>query len=349
MPLTGPTAPGGGTWQNHTPPTIPQPSWWNESLYGPWANSPLSQGPKTPPGPRDPGTPGIPPRNPDGSAPQLPGGATGGANQGAYDAMLLILQEYGLGSLAGVLQGLIADGITDQASLMLALQATQEWKTRFAGNEMLRQNGLGVLSVAEYLAVERSYAQILKNYGLPKGFYDDPSDFAKWIGNSVSANELQQRAQIYSDLSMREDPAIRDQLKSMGLTEGDIMAYTMDPSRAAPLIQRQYQTALIGGAARRAGVVGDNTYLDRLAGLGVTEQQAGQGYGFIGENLSTLTSLGEIYNTEFGQRDLESEVFENSGDAAKKRKRLASQERANFSGSSGIGQGSLTQDTSGSY
>lgn len=271
-------------------------------------------------------------------------------DQGAFDAMMVMLQQYGLESLGSILKNLILDGVTDQASLVLALQQTQEWKTRFAGNEMLAANGLPMLSVAEYLAVERSYAQILKNYGLPKGFFDDPSDFAKWIGNSVSANELQQRAQTYADIARREtDPAIRDQLVSMGLSEGDIMAYTMDPSRAMPLIQKKWETAKIGGAARRNGVVSDNEYLGHLTDLGVTEQQAMQGYGIIGENLGTLDTLGDIYGEEYGLRDFETEVFEQNGQSAKKRKRLASRERANFSGSSGVGQGSLTRDTSGSY
>lgn len=294
---------------------------------------------------------GQPPNAPIHSAEAQPGGEGGlfGENQGAFDTMMLLLEQYGLGSLAGVLQGLILDGITDQASLMLALQQTQEWKDRFAGNEMLAQNGVPVLSVAEYLAVERSYAQILKNHGLPAGFYDDPADFAKWIGNSVSANELNQRATMYSDLAKREDPAIIEQLKSMGLSEGDILAHLMDPSRAMPLLQKKYQTTLIGAAARRQGVVGDNEYLGHLSDIGVTEQQAIQGYGVIGENLSTLDTLGDIHGEDYDQRDFESEVFEQDGQSAKKRKKLASRERAAFSGESGIGQGSLTRRTGGSY
>lgn len=311
-------------------------------------------------GPINPNTDSNPhPQAPPGgwpspSSPPLTGSDTDNPlppefDQGAFDAMMALLQQYGLESLAGVLRDLILDGITDQASIMLALQQTQEWKTRFAGNEMLAANGLPMLSVAEYLAVERSYAQILKNYGLPTGFYDDPSDFAKWIGNSVSANELSQRAQIYADIAKREDPAVKDQLQSMGLSEGDIIAYTMDPSRAMPLIQRKWDTAKIGAAARRNGVIGDNEYLGHLADIGVSEQQAAQGYGIIGEGLHTLESLGDIYGIDYEQRDFETEVFEQNSAGAKKRKKLASRERANFSGNSGVGQGSLTQPTGGSY
>lgn len=287
------------------------------------------------------------------SAPAPTAAAAGGGlsttQQSAFDYMRNLLGQMGLGSLADTLQRLILQGITDEASLTLQLQETQEWKTRFAGNERLRQAGLPVLSVAEYLSVERSFAQVMKNYGLPTGFYDDPADFAGWIGNSVSANELQQRVGMYADLVNREDPAIKDQLRSMGMSEGDILAYTMDPTRATPLIQKKYQTALIGGAARRAGVVGDNAYLEQLAARGITEEQAGQGYGMVAESLDTMTRLGDIYGESITQRDLESEVFESNADAAGKRKRLASRERAAFSGSSGITQGSLSQSTGGQY
>lgn len=269
--------------------------------------------------------------------------------QSAFAIMMATLNEYGLGSLSEVLKGLILDGTTEASQLNLALQDTQEWKVRFAGNEQLRQSGLPVLSVAEYLSVERSYAQIMKNYGLPAGFYDDPSDFASWIGGSVSANELQQRVQAYSDLARREDPAVVSQLQSMGLSEGDILAHLMDPGRALPIIQQTYQTALLGAAARRAGTTADNDYLQHLTTLGVSEQQAAQGYGLIAEGLDDMQRVASLEGDSFTQRDFEGEVFESSGTAAEKRKRLASRERGRFQGSSGVGQGSLSRGSAGQY
>lgn len=269
--------------------------------------------------------------------------------QSAFAVLMATLEQYGLGSLSETLKNMILQGL-DKDTIWLQLQQTNEWKQRFAGNEMLAQQGLGVLSPAEYLATERSYAQIMKNYGLPAGFYDDPSDFAKWIGNNVSAAELQQRVSAYADLAGREDPAIVDQLRSMGMGKGDLLAYMMDPGRAAPLIQRQYQTALIGGAARRAGIQGsdiNNGYLGQLAARGVSEQQAAQGYGLIADALPTGRALGHVYGLEYGINDLQAEVFDNNAQAAGKRKRLRSQERAAFSGSAGVG--SLGQESAGSY
>lgn len=269
--------------------------------------------------------------------------------QSAFDIMSATLAQYGLGSLAGVLKGIVLEGVTEQGEIQLKLQATNEWKTRFAGNEQLKAAGLPVLSVAEYLSTERSYAQIMKNYGLPQGFYDDPADFAGFIGTSVSPNEVQTRVQMYSDVARREDTAVTDQLQSMGLGAGDILAYMMDPSRAMPLIQQKYQTTLIGAAARRGGMKPDNAYATHLSDIGVTEQQAIQGYGQIGSELHGDQLLGNIYHDQISQQDLEAEVFDGNGETTAKKKRLASQERASFSGSAGTGQGSLRRSTSGSY
>lgn len=271
------------------------------------------------------------------------------SQQSAFDIMRGLLEQYNLGSLTGVLQDLILSGITDQNQISLQLQQTQEWKTRFRGNEVLRAKGLPVLDVAQYLSVESSYAQVLKNYGLPAGFYDDPEDFANWIGESVSPNEIQQRAQMYSDLARREDPAIVQQLEAMGLSRGDILAHLMDPSRAAPLLQQKYQQALIGGAARRAGLSPDTAFTEHLADIGVTEQQAIQGYGQVAAELAPAQRLGDIYKDALTETDLASEVFDGNGEVTQKKKRLASRERAAFSGGSGVGQGSLGRNTSGSY
>lgn len=267
--------------------------------------------------------------------------------QSAFDFMNGLLSEYRLGDLSDTLKQLILAGDTDPNVLSLKLQDTAAWKQRFAGNEMLRNSGHNVLSVDQYLATENSYLAVMKQYGLPAGFYDDNADFAKFIGEGVSPAELQQRASAYADLANREDPAITAQLASLGISQGALAAYMMDPDRAAPLIQRMYTSTLVGAAARRNGLIG--TDVGHLADIGVTEQQAIQGYGEIAQELPTLTKLGDIYHQDITQSDLEGAIFDSNAADLNKRKKLASQERASFTGSSGIVQGSLNRNTSGSY
>lgn len=317
----------------------------------------------TPPIPNPPGGGGggdghPPPRDPHGGGPLgghgegwNPGGISainwGDNQQSAFDQMALLLDQLGLSSLLGFLRDMILGGVTDAASLQLALQDRPEWKKRFAGNEMLKAQGLGVLSPGEYLAMERSYAQVMKMYGLPKGFYDSPEDYAKWIGGNVSVNELQQRVAAYSDLALREDPGTVEQLRSMGLGHGELLAYLIDPTKSLPVIQNLYKTTLLGAAARRAGHAASNKYLAQLASRGVTEEQAGQGYGLISETLNNAYTLAGVYGEDYGSGDLEAEIFDHNGQAAKKRKRMASAERSAFAGRAGSAD--IGRSTSGSY
>lgn len=276
-----------------------------------------------------------------------PAAAPAGPSQrqvSAYETINSILSGAGLGSLSGQLWEMILAGNDNEDHLLLQLQNTNEWRTRFAGNEALRQRGLAVLTPSEYLNMERSYAQIMRNYGLPAGFYDEPSDFANWIGNNVSAAELQQRVSMHADLVNRTtSQETQAQLQSMGWTSGDLLAASLDPGRAMPLLQQQWETIKLGARARAAGYVADNAYLSQLASRGVTEEQASQGFGLIAGSLADARRLG------LTAEDLQSEVFDNNADAAGKRKRLASAERARFSGSSGVAAGSLSQNSSGAY
>lgn len=305
-------------------------------------------GPGGPPGSGHTGGYHPPPSNSSGGVTWLGPDTMNGTEQSAFDQMAILLEQMGLSSLLEFLKGLILRGVTDSASLQLELQARPEWKARFAGNEALKAKGLGVLSPGEYLQMEKSYGQIMKMYGLPEGFYDEPSDYAKWIGGNVSVNELQQRVASYADLANREDPETVKQMTSMGLTRGDLLAYMMDPDRALPTIQKLYQTTLLGGAARRAGYTPpSNEALSRYAANGVTEQQASQGFGLIAGSLADAQTLGGVYGEDYTTQDMEQEVFENNATAGKKRRRLASAERAAFGGSAG--QSGLTRNTGGSY
>lgn len=287
---------------------------------------------------------GTPSSGPSGSG----GSTTPSASQSAYDIIAQQLANWGLSELNGEINQLMAKGITsDPNQLQLALENTQAWKTRFSGNEMLKKAGLAQLSVADYLATEKSYANLMKQYGLPTGFYDTTADFGQWIGNSVSPNELQQRVAAYADIAHREDPAIIQQLKSMGMSQADLLAYMMDPTRAEPLIQQKYQTTLIGAAALRAGVTSSNP--QHLAQLGISEQQAIQGFGQIAQQAPTFERLGDIYHQNVAESDLEAAQFDSNGDAQRKLTQLASAERASFNGNSGVTQGSLARNPLGTY
>jgi len=222
------------------------------------------------------------------------------------------------------------------------LQDTAQYKTRFAGNTARIAKGLSVLFPAEYLATEKSYGQIMSKYGLPAGFHDQTSDYQKFIENDVSAVELDQRAQSASDFVNRNDPKALAYFKQY-YTSGDMIAYALDPKRAAPLVGKAYEASLIGGAAATQGVGVSKLVSEDLAGRGITADQAAQGFGIVGQDQKAAAQLSSIYGGQaLTQQDLIDATFKNSADATTRKNRLASQERANFGGSGGAGSTALS-------
>lgn len=270
-----------------------------------------------------------------------------GANRDAAEALIALFTDYGLGSLAPQIVQMIQDGFSAD-TITIKLRETKEYKERFAANETRRKKGLVDLSPAEYVATERSYRQIMAAAGMPVGFYDSNEDFRKFLENDVSPTELQGRVTIAQDALNNADSNVLDYFKQY-YSSGEMVAYLLDANRAAPLIEKQYRSAQIGGAAARQGLALDVGTAESLAGSGVSATDAQAGFGFIAQELPNASKLADIYD-EGGLTlsDLAQEVFQDNADTAKKRKKLASQERASFGKSSALTKSSLTSSGAGS-
>ena len=109
------------------------------------------------------------------------------------DAFKLVQQAFanlGLGDLSKVIQDYLVQGYSEE-EIKLLLPETHEYKQRFKANEERKKKGLRVLSPAEYIATENSYRSVLRNYGLPKGFYDSQDDYQKFLGQPDHSKHLQ--------------------------------------------------------------------------------------------------------------------------------------------------------------
>lgn len=263
-----------------------------------------------------------------------------GEDRDAFAALQSLFASYGLASLAPkileyVQQGYGADTIT------ILLQQTSEYKQRFAANEARRKKGLPVLSPAEYLSVESSYRQLMRAAGLPPGFYDTPEDFNNLIAADVSPTEMQSRVNMANQQTNLADPFVKQALGQMGLSQGDLVAYYLDPNRALPILQKQAQVSQIGAAALRNKLDFDQQRAESWALQGITTDAAQQGFGAIAGFLTQAEKLATIYGQEYNQATAEAEVFGQSGAAQQQRKKLASQERGAFSGATGGARGGL--------
>jgi hypothetical protein len=265
-----------------------------------------------------------------------------GADRDAAVALNQLFRSYGLESLAPKIMDFIKQGYSaDTVSVLLV--STSEYKKRFVANDARIKAGLPALSPAEYLSVESSYREVMSTAGVPKGFYDQPSDFEKWIADDVSPTEIKGRVDAATQFINSADPGSLAQMKKF-YTTGDLVAYALDQKRAAPLVGKQFEAAKIAGAAADQGLQVGKDLSESLAGNGVSQAQARQGFGVVAQekdNANKLASIGG--ETGFTVADLASEIFLDDASIADRRQKLASQERGRFGGSSGIGSSSLSQ------
>lgn len=258
-----------------------------------------------------------------------------------------LFASYGLGTLAPVIVQYLKSGYSAD-TISLLLQQTPEYKARFAANDARLKAGLPVLSPAEYISTENAYRQVLSSYGLPPGFYDNNSDFTNWIAGDVSPTEIQQRVQVASDLVTNADPATLNAFKSFyGAGQGDLIAYALDRTVAEPLLEKQYRAAQIAGAAANNALGINQSEAEMLAGAGITQGQAQQGFGQVGQDAPTVRKLDDIYGGNVSTDDLVHAVFLNQADASQKVNALASQERSAFGGTSGTSATALNKRDSG--
>ena len=230
------------------------------------------------------------------------------------------------------------------------LPSTTVYKQRFIANENRIKNGLSPLSPSEYLAAEESYRAVLKDAGLPAGFYDSSDDYSGFIGQDTSPSEIKMRADAAARAVNNTDPAYTQALRDIyGIDAGMMTAFMLDPERALPLVERQAKAVEFGTAAVRQGLQATRLG-EQFATQGpATGYSAEQGYSAIAGILPTAQSLGSIYGQTYDQATAEQEVFLGLESAKRKRQKLGEMETSTFSGQSGLSAGSLKSSKSGQF
>ena len=282
-------------------------------------------------------------------------------SQSAYDLLYEQFSQYGLGALVEPLKNLIKEGISP-AEFTLRLRATDAYKKRFAANQSRIQRGLRALSEAEYIGLEDQYQSIMRNYGLPASYYERgdmgrQEGFEKFIAGDVSPAELEDRISTAQNRITYANPEVSIALKTFypDITNGDLIAYALDPDKALAQIKRRITAAEIGATAVQLGLATNVTDAEYLARYGVTKEQAQQGYRAVAETLPRASFLGDIYGEQglgaYTQQTAEQEVFNVPGaaEAAAKRRKLTQLEQASFSGSAGTTGGALARDRAGAF
>jgi hypothetical protein len=291
----------------------------------------------------------------------VPGGGVNQDNskrQSAYDLLFEQFSKYGLGSLVEPLRNLITDPGVSESEFTIRLRETPAYQKRFAANAERIKKGLTVLDEGDYLALEDKYQTIMRNYGLPESYYKKgdfgvQEGFEKFIANDIAATELEDRIVAAQQRVLNANPEVTTALKQFypDITNGDILAYTLDPKNALKNIQRKVTAAEIGGAAlAQKGLTTNLARAEELQRYGVDKEEATTGYSAIGAGLQRGSELAAIYGeSPYTQATAESEVFKLSGqqEARKQRQKITGLEKAAFGGQTGLTSGALARDRAG--
>lgn len=240
-------------------------------------------------------------------------------------------------SVVGKLKQFMVDGLSEEA-IALEVRNTEEYKTRFPGMAMRRDNGFGSITEAEYMRNEDEYLALLRTHGLPERFYDDRMDFATLIAADVSPNEFGERVTLAELATKGADPNTKAELKRLfGVEETDLVAYYLDPELATNLIEERRALEAAGLSATAARIAGVPTGFDRETATAL--QREGVQRREIQQRLSpqvglTTQALGET--EEITVSDLATSEFGLDPEAAAKVERRREQRIAESGGTGGL-------------
>jgi hypothetical protein len=194
------------------------------------------------------------------------------------DAWVLLkdqLTEYGLEDLYDFAYEMTMTGASE-SSVMIQLRDQPAYKERFLGMERRKAAGYRPISPYDYLELEKGYRRAMTEAGLPETLFDSKEDFAEFIGNDISVNELEERVDLAAAALNAADPEIRNQLEELygvgGEGDGELIAYYLDPERTVNYLELKQQQEAASLSAAAVGALGEGGGLSRAQAERLAEQ-----------------------------------------------------------------------------
>lgn len=259
-----------------------------------------------------------PPANPTATTP-APSGPSG-ADADARAVLNEMLSEYGLEGLGDWVWNEY-QSTQSTALVQTRLRDRPEYKQRFPAMELRKAAGLRPLTEKEYIDFENQAEALMRDYDLPKGFYDDKQkDMTQFLANDVSVQEMQSRIQDGYAAAMAAPAEWRDEVTRLfGVGPGGLAAFFLDPDRSTDLLMRNWAEAQISGEAVRTGFGGlSQDEATRMRSLGISAQAAAERFGTLAQSaqitgqlpgeqeaaMSREAQLGLVTNTPSGQEEM---------------------------------------------
>lgn len=268
----------------------------------------------------------------------------------AMDALIQLFSQYGLADLANDVGALAGNTDMTDAQKYSQVYTLPAYQKRFPGMAEMSKRGQ-IITEGDYISQEKAYKDVLTSAGLPAGFHDSPQDMADWMLNAVSPNELQSRISRSQRIVDSADPSLINAAQSYyGLDKDHLLAHVLDPTAAAPLIDKQLRSVEAGAAASRNQIELDKAHAESLA---VDPYAAGlfnnpynpnainDAFGKASTMSKTDTRLSAIEGTVYNKQDAVDANLRNDNAKQLESQKRTEREAARFSGSAGTSSGTL--------
>ena len=236
-----------------------------------------------------------------------------------------LFAQYGLGSLNSVIEQYARMDYSPDA-IGILLRETPEYKARFPAMASLIAKKRAITE-ADYIDYERKSAGLERQYGLPTGML--MGSVTNLLENEVSMTELNDRVVLASAAAIQAPEELKTTFRDFyGIDTGGLAAYFLDPKIAAPLLEKQFASTLIGTEARRQGVGLDVYGAENLQQLGITQEQARTGFQQVARAQPLTEGRGDVVS----QKELIQGTFGASEEARQATERAAGARVGRFQG-----------------
>ncbi len=223
-------------------------------------------------------------------------------------------------------------------TILSMLRDDPVWDQEFPGNRY--PDGSPIHSEDQYRAIEASFRDTLLSVNVNPNLFQNR--FAELIQGFVSPQEFTQRVETVYTRVMDSSPAIRNYYASNfaeDMTDSAIMASFLDPDIGMAILNKEIAMSEVGGEASQRGFGIGVDFAKTLVNAGLDQQsEAAQFFSLAEGMLPALNALATRHADPDDDFDLmeftQAQIF-NDPEQRRRLRRLAAQERSDFSSGAG--------------
>lgn len=188
-----------------------------------------------------------------------------------YAGLATTLKNLGLGSLlkvnsqgkpSGWLYNQMIDGNNTELGILGALETTPEFQKRFKiifdqrARNVAGEN-VTVPSTQDVLKYEDDFTSLMRQFNLPKDFYDEFNDAQKAMRSNLTVEQLGYRLEKTKGIVNGLKPEIKQAFQEFygDATDGALFAAVLDPEKTLEFLENRSQAASIAAFGKQQNLV----------------------------------------------------------------------------------------------